>query len=1319
MFVGKKKTTILIAAVALLLAGLAAFALLGGNKAQPIAQGNLLENGDFALLSGDQPDGWTQGMWVTSPGTSYLNAVTLEDGTAAVLIENAGANDARYEQTVPVRENATYRLTARVRAEGVTTGMTGANLSFLGVYGTSRSLYDTDGAYETVSVYAQTGEGQKEATVCLRLGGYGAENVGKAWFADVSLEQVDSVPVGEEVISIATPAPQKEKKAETEEGGKDAVIPALMAGAAAYLALAVFVCLKLIGGKRDLTGRRSAAPLATGLVLATAVRLVLAATVEGYGVDMGCFTAWGGKMASGGPANFYEPGYFCDYPPAYMLVLGAIASLANLLGLPLGGAGHAFLLKLVPIACDAALAVLLYAAARRETNERTALGLSLLMAFNPAFVIAGSCWGQIDAVLCVLIALFLLEARAGRWSAAIPVFALAVLAKPQAGLLAPLGVAALVKELFNRENRAKAARSIGLGIGIGAAVTALIALPFSPNQSSAFWLVDKYLETLGSYDYATLSTGNLMFLLGGNWTPNANQTLLGLTFGQLGAGLMALSFLAGIAVYLRGRGRSRLLLASAMTLQLLFCLGTKMHERYILPAAFLLLLAYLDQRDVRLLASSVLVSAASALNIGAVLAFEHLIAPNLWLGYLISVIQLVAAGLTVSAAIGDALGRAPLAVPSLPERRADAQPDEAGGEAVMTAAEQRMRREILEGTDYRLHLRARDAAIMLVLTAVYAAVAFVNLGAMSAPQDGYVSSAKDESVVIDLGERREGFAIYYYGGISDTQFSFAVSDDGVTYGEETKAFFDRGECFKWQALRTPSLDANGKVIGAGGSMLRFGGRYLRVTFEGAGSALWEVAAVDEEGRAYPVAGAQAYGALEGREADPVTLIDEQDTVPDKPSYLNSMYFDEIYHGRTGYEHANSLHTYETTHPPLGKVFMSWCIDLLGMTPFAWRLAGTLAGVLMIPAIYLLAMQLMHSTGWAALCALLLASDCMHFTQTRIATIDSFPVLFMMLMFLFMARYMQMSFYRQRLRETFVPLALSGLFMGLAIASKWIGCYGAVGLAALFFARFFALWRQSVYAKAHQGEDPAFVRAANTFAKNGAKTIAACFVFFVFVPLVIYCLSYIPYLSAYGEVKWNLRTFERIWDAQVLMFDYHANLVAEHYFASPWYEWPLIIKPMWFYNADYAGAGMASSILTFGNPAVWWTGLAGIVLALLMSLWHNALPMLGLRDGRDDSLDRALPVIAVGFLSAYLPWVLVSRLTFIYHYFASVPFIILATAQMLRYLSRRNRRAAVGIAIALGAAAVALFVAFYPLASGMEVPRAWCDAVAWFDGWMWY
>ena len=60
-----------------------------------------------------------------------------------------------------------------------------------------------------------------------------------------------------------------------------------------------------------------------------------------------------------------------------------------------------------------------------------------------------------------------------------------------------------------------------------------------------------------------------------------------------------------------------------------------------------------------------------------------------------------------------------------------------------------------------------------------------------------------------------------------------------------------------------------------------------------------------------------------------------------------------------------------------------------------------------------------------------------------------------------------------------------------------------------------------------------------------------------------------------------------------------------------------------------------------------------------------------------------------------------------------------TAQGLRYLERHNRRLAQGLAIALCVAAVLLFIGFYPLASGIEVPRAWCDAMNWFGQWMWY
>ena len=1102
-----KKKPWIVVLFALLVIAAVSFTLSSGSAKDAVPQaGNLIANGDFSILEDGQPKGWETGMWVTSAGASYLEAVTLADGTTAALVENAASNDARFEQAVAVRENTTYKLTARVMAEGCGEGTKGANVSFSGIYGTSRDLHDTDGQWETLTLYGRTGKGQKEVTVMVRLGGYGSENTGKAWFTDVRLEQVETVPVGETVLDLATPAPSKKTDTSEPQTARDMSIPLLIGAAVVYLALAAALV-------RGLTNQRlnARAGLLAVLLGALAIRVLLAFTVEGYGVDMGCFGAWAGKMAAGGPSNFYEAGYFCDYPPAYMLVLWLFGLLGRLLGLGTGSMAFQGWMKLAPIACDLALAAVCFAFAKKRLGEGTALGVAALLA--------------------------------------------------------------------------------------------------------------------------------------------------------------------------------------------------------------LLFFAYVETGDIRLLVSGVLASAASAVNIGVVLAYDYLIAPNTWLGYVLGAVQLAAAGLTAFTAVRLSLGARPL---TLPGRRAKpVHMAKESGEKTVCAAEKRERDELLHPQDYRMHLKKRDFAIMGVLTLVYGAVAFYHLGATKAPQTGYVSTAAGETVVLDLGENQEDFHLYYYGGISDTQFTVSTSVDGETYTEEIGAFFDRGECFKWLALREPTYNADGVVAGASGGMLTLNGRYIRLTFDGAGSALWEVAAADGNGRVIPVVSITSSGAIEGRAADPNTLIDEQDTVPEKPTYENSMYFDEIYHARTGYEHAHSLYTYETTHPPLGKVFMSWCIDLMGMTPFAWRFAGTVTGILMIPAIYLLAMQLMKRTRWAALSALLLTADCMYFTQTRIATIDSFPVLFMMVMFLFMARWMQMSFYHQKLWKTLVPLFFSGVFMGLAIASKWIGCYGAVGLAVLFFSRFITLYKQSVYAKRYRNEDPAFARAADSFVQNGAATLAACVVFFVIVPLAIYCLSYIPYLSAYGEVKLNLKTFERIWNAQVTMFEYHKNLVATHYFSSPWYEWPLIIKPMWYYSAAFPAMGKASTIMAFGNPAVWWTGLVAILFVLGYSAYRNALPMLRVTCGRDDAYDRAMPVIAVGFLSAYLPWVLVSRLTFIYHYFASVPFIILATAQGLRYLERHNKKLSHALMLVLGVAAVALFIAFYPYASGLEVSREWLARMNWFKNWMWY
>ena len=79
------------------------------------------------------------------------------------------------------------------------------------------------------------------------------------------------------------------------------------------------------------------------------------------------------------------------------------------------------------------------------------------------------------------------------------------------------------------------------------------------------------------------------------------------------------------------------------------------------------------------------------------------------------------------------------------------------------------------------------------------------------------------------------------------------------------------------------------------------------------------------------------------EGEAQALFDEADTVPENRTYMYGMYFDELYHARTAYEHLHGIKPYENSHPPLGKIFIMLGIAVFGMNAFGWRVVGALFG----------------------------------------------------------------------------------------------------------------------------------------------------------------------------------------------------------------------------------------------------------------------------------------------------------------------------------------------------------------------------------------
>ena len=130
-----------------------------------------------------------------------------------------------------------------------------------------------------------------------------------------------------------------------------------------------------------MTKQRTKPNTALWVVLASALalRLALALVTEGYPYDMSCFVAWGDKLAAQGPAVFYSEGYFADYPPGYLWVLGLVGAIRAALHIAYESKWTYFLLALVPSLCDCGLAWLVYRAAKRSSRgvkEHTALVLT-------------------------------------------------------------------------------------------------------------------------------------------------------------------------------------------------------------------------------------------------------------------------------------------------------------------------------------------------------------------------------------------------------------------------------------------------------------------------------------------------------------------------------------------------------------------------------------------------------------------------------------------------------------------------------------------------------------------------------------------------------------------------------------------------------------------------------------------------------------------------------------------------------------------------------------------------------------------------------
>ena len=531
--------------------------------------------------------------------------------------------------------------------------------------------------------------------------------------------------------------------------------------------------------------------------------------------------------------------------------------------------------------------------------------------------------------------------------------------------------------------------------------------------------------------------------------------------------------------------------------------------------------------------------------------------------------------------------------------------------------------------------RAEALAVALV-TLLYTLFAFTHLGDRSAPQTSHCFY-EGESVTLELDGTCDVKRAMAYSVIGTGGFTLSTSEDGESWTDAAELEQNYVALLKWHELP-----------------LEQSARYVRLTAWGL-PELGSLTLFGADGAALPWATENA-------------LTDEQSLTPEKPTFLNSSYFDEIYHARTALEHLRGVWPYEISHPPLGKLIIGLGIRLFGVTPFGWRFMGTLFGVAMLPLVYAFARRLFGRGSVSVCCTLLLAADFMHFNQTRIATIDTYGVFFTLAMYyflfcwLFPAKGAASEHGEGRRRD----LALSGLCFGLGAACKWTCLYAGAGLGVMWLLHWiFRLVREKK-------------RALGDLGKN----ILFCLLFFVALPALIYYLAYYPYGIGKGlrgglGMYFNGDYLRTVLDNQGYMFRYHSGVNATHPYSSRWYQWLLDIRPILYY-LDYEGTSR-SSFGAFVNPVLCWAGLLGLFVLLYCAVFRR---------------ERRALFLLIAYLAQLVPWMFISRITFAYHYFPCAAFLTLVLGYVFS-LARDNVRLWRLSVWGLAGLAALLFLFFYP------------------------
>ncbi|HYV22332.1 MAG TPA: phospholipid carrier-dependent glycosyltransferase [Candidatus Bathyarchaeia archaeon] len=1116
--------------------------------------------------------------------------------------------------------------------------------------------------------------------------------------------------------------------------------------------------------------RRAQLAVAAAITIGVVIRL-LAVRAQGFPTDVGTFQAWAERLAEIGPGRFYEPGYFSDYPPAFLYVLWLLGALFD-------GELLRLSVKAISIPADIGIALLAAQVLWRTAGRAAAITAVALWSLGPGAIFAGPYWGQVDAVGTLPLFGSVVAAGSRRWWLAGALGAIAALVKPQFGIGLLVVVAAAAFE-FIREARW---RPLGATIGAAAAIAYVLCVPFwglDPTRivSELAQLVRSASET---YPYTSLYAFNAWSVFFDFWKLDTGLFFWG--------GVLLVVGLVVSAIPLWWRRDTATLLACAVFAGLAFYfLPTRAHERYLFPV-FALALPLAAARK-RVLVPYVVLALTFALSLYYAFTryqqYVDLRVPEIIEATVFSRAGQIGIALVIMGAVaylvwrlvrGDARLESDTAWSGVgvPRQRAWVLPAGLGPGRLPArrdvAVAALVALAVLASRGYRL-----DWPREMYFDEVYHARTAFELLAQREPYEWTHPHLAKEIMALGIlafGDDRvvghepvppQGKPTAFVVGNDGTRVSVTENNELVVeprggaaasraLGIDAKALAiqaDRIIAMTGDALvvvpiagvpsntplqqvklpfsgaRSLSLAGDRVIVGGPTSLAIYTTldaepllvpiATVAVTAKTDGTELYVLdpqgivhvisADTGQEARALTggrpgTAIAYALGPnrvfvaradgptldvfdLESGSHDAVSLANARTgsfssgatalaTVP-RTDFLYALDEGRVVvvetHGSSPYASIPVTGTLLGVDGEGDKLVVAGAsgADLIetGRHALAWRLPGLVFAAVLAFFLVLLARRLFASAVLPGLVGLAVVIDGSMFAQARIGMNDIYVATLIVA-----GWYFVIAAHRPR-RWATLDVVIAGVLFGLALAAKWAGAYTLVGLLIASIA---------VTARAYERGHPGAGGPLDLFARRGLNALLL-FAAFAVIPAGIYLASYVRWFGGptipYG---WDLIELTK------QMYWYHSGLTAPHPAGSPWWSWPVVLKPVyWYFGA--AGGGDNAYIYDAGNVALFWAGIVAFGWCALAAIRARSLP---------------LAIVVFAGLVQYVAWIPIGRVLFFYHFFTVLPFYLLALAAGLAYLWETGRARLVVGYLAL---ATAVFAYFYPFISAQPFPGA--------------